>query len=159
MCLIEALPGRARRPGAPSVLADAAAGDQSGRYAHEMLPRASSPWLDTGRCDGCAIVVRVHMVRGALDEDEPAFLRVLADLVDLDGHPVLGAPYSGAKVLVGRAAERDAEHDAAFMHLVDGRKDGQAEPSGVREPADTARRDEPPALGLVQLLHLGLPGR
>src|ERR1035438_2519604 len=92
------------------------------------------------------------MVGGTLDEDEPAFSGVLADVVDLDGHPVLGALYPGAKVLIGRAAERDAEHEAVFIQLVADRKHGRAEPPRVREPADTARRDEWPAIGLAQPL-------
>jgi hypothetical protein len=85
------------------------------------------------------IVVGVQVVRGALDEDEPAFLRLLADLVDLHGHLVLGTFYPGTKVLVGRAAQRDAEHQAALIHPVANREHGQAEPAGVGESADTAR--------------------
>lgn len=56
-------------------------------------------------------------VRGALDEDEPAVWRVRADVVDLHRHFVFGSFYPGAKVLVGRAAQRDAEHQAAFLYL------------------------------------------
>src|SRR6266567_2198896 len=53
-----------------------------------------------------------------LNDDHPAFSRVLADLVDLEAHLVLGALYAGAKVLVGRAVQRGAEHDAALIQLV-----------------------------------------
>jgi hypothetical protein len=97
------------------------------------------------------------MVGGTLDEDAPAFLDVLADVVDLDGHPVLGAPYPGARVLIGRAAERDAEHEAPFIQLVADRKHGQAEPARVCEPGDTARRYESPAIGPAQPLYLRIP--
>jgi len=81
------------------------------------------------------------------------------DVVDLHGHLVLGTFYPGAKVLVGRAAQRDAEHQAAFLYLVADREHGQAGPAGVREPADTAGRNEPSVLGLLQPFHLRIPDR
>ncbi len=136
--------------GRSKAAAQAAAGDMSGRDTYEMLPRAASPWPDAHGRDRCELVFRVHMVRSALDEDEPAFMRALAEVVDLEAHLVFGAPYSGAKVLAGRAVLRGAEHDGAFMQLVVDREHGDAVRAGVRKPTDTPRRNEPQALGLVQ---------
>ncbi len=82
---------------------------------------------------------RIQVVRGTLYEDEPAMLRVRADVVDLHRHLVFSTFYPGAKVLVGRAAQRDAEQQAAFLYLVADREHGQAGPAGVREAAHTAR--------------------
>src|SRR5580658_9520705 len=95
------------------------------------------------------------MVRVALDEDHPSFVAgVLAKVVDLEAHLVLGPLYSGAKVLIGRAVQRGAEHDAALIEPVADRKHGYAASAVVSEPAHAAGADQPQALVLVQQLHL-----
>src|SRR5260221_13384839 len=82
------------------------------------------------------------MVSGTLDEHEPAFLPVAADLVDLEGHLVVGTLYSGAKGLIGRAVQRGPEQDGALIQLIADREHRGAEPAGVGEPTEAARRDE-----------------
>src|SRR5258708_18131652 len=99
------------------------------------------------------------MVSGALDEHEPAFLPVTADLVDLEGHLVVGTFYTGAKGLIERAVQRGPEHDGALIQLIADGDHGGAAPPGVGEPAEAARRDQPHALGLVHSLHLRIPTR
>jgi hypothetical protein len=115
--------------------------------------------LDAGRCSGFAVRAGVGMVRVTLDQDEPPVWTARTDIVDLHGYPVLGAPYPGAKVLVGRAAQRDAEHEAAVINLIADREHGQAELAVVGESANALGGDEPPALGGVQPLYLRIPDR
>ena len=69
------------------------------------------------------------MVRGTLNDDKPAFFRIVSDLVNLEGDPVVSAPYSGAKGLISTAAQRGAYHDAAVKQLVADRK--------YRQPGDS----------------------
>jgi L-cysteate sulfo-lyase len=59
--------------GARLVWTGPAAGDMSGGDTQEMLARAAPRWLAARRPRCCAIAFRVHMVRGTLDEDQPAF--------------------------------------------------------------------------------------
>ena len=75
-------------------------------------------------------------MRVTLDQDKPPVWTARTDIVDLPGYPVLGAPYPGAKVLVGRAAQRDAEHEAAVINLIADREHGQAELAVVGESAN-----------------------
>src|ERR1700744_4086364 len=99
------------------------------------------------------------MVRGTLNDDKPAFFRIVSDLVNLEGDPVVSAPYSGAQGLISTAAQRGAYHDAAVKQLVADRKYRQPVLAGVRDPANTTASDEPQTLGLIHQLHLGLPDR
>jgi len=96
------------------------------------------------------------MVRGALDQDRPAFSPVLRDVVDLEGHPVLSAFYPGAKVLVGGGAERSTEHDVVLIQLVHDRDYRNAHPAGVREPAYPACGDKATAPAPCALIASGV---
>jgi NAD(P)-dependent dehydrogenase (short-subunit alcohol dehydrogenase family) len=107
--------------------------------APKMAARRSGSIVNIGSMAGQIGLAGVQVVRGTLDEDEPAVLRVRADVVDLHRHLVFGTFYPGVKVLVGRAAQRDAEQQAAFLYLVADREHGQAGPAGIREAAHTAR--------------------
>jgi hypothetical protein len=77
------------------------------------------------------------MVGGTLDEDEPAFSASWPTSSISMATPYR-AVYPGAKALIGRAAEPDAEHEAAFIQLVADQDHGQAEPARVFavRPAD-----------------------
>ena len=112
------------------------AGDTGGDNAKEEFPDIAGPWLDARFQDRCAFGFGVHVVRGTLDENAPSFSCGTVDIVDLEGHLVLGALDTGAEILVGRAVLHGAEHDASLVQLVVDRNHRQAEPAGVWEPAE-----------------------
>jgi len=97
------------------------------------------------------------MVRRTLNNDKPSFFRITSDLVDLEGDPVVGAPYSGAKGLISAAPQRGTHHDAAIEQLVADRKYRQPVLAGVRDPADTTASDEPQALRRAALIYASGP--
>ena len=74
------------------------------------------------------------------------------ELVDLERHHVFSARDPGLQVLVQGAVPGGAEHDRPIVPFVVHRQHGRAEPAGVGDAADSARRYQPQALGLVQLL-------
>jgi len=97
------------------------------------------------------------MVQGPLDQDAPPFAGRHAEVVDLEGHLVLGVGYPGAEILVRGAVLDRAEHDRPLVQPVVDREHRRAEPAGERDPADAPGGDQPQALGLVQVLeHRGL---
>src|ERR1035437_2101481 len=140
-------------------LADAPAGDPEGNDAEEEFPLPARPGVDARFQDRGALFFAVHGVRGALDENAPALPCDQVEVVDLEGHLVLGAGYSGPEVLVERAVLCRAEHDGSLVQLVIDRKDCHAGLAGVRDPANAAKRHQPHALGLVQVFQDRFAGR
>ena len=92
----------------------------------------------------------------ALDQHAPAFSRRMVEVVDLEGDPVLGMRDAGPQVLIRGAVLGGPEQDRAVIQLVVDRE-ARSGRTGRRTPAaDTARGDEPQALGLIQFLEHGL---
>ena len=98
-------------------------------------------------------------MQGALDQDAPAFPGRHAEVIDLEGDPVLGVGDPGAEVLVRGAVLDRAKHDGSLVQLVVDREHRRAEPAGIGDPADASGRDQPQALGLVQFLKQPMPLR
>src|SRR6266568_537198 len=130
---------------------DPAAGDAVRDDAQEQFPLAGGPGLDARLRGGLALALALHVVRGPLDQHAPALASRLVDLVDLERHQVVPACDAGLQVLVECAVPGGPEDDRAVVPLVVHRQHGRAEPAGVRDAADAARRDQPQALDLVKL--------
>src|SRR5579864_3777837 len=149
------LPGVAG-PGAPATWPlggiDAAAGDAVRNDPQEQFPLPGGPRLNSGLFGGPTLGLGFHVVRGPLDQHAPALPSGDVDLVDLERDRVVPARDPGLQVLVERAVPGSPEHDRAVVPLVVHRQHGRAEPAGVGDAADSARRYQPQALGLVQLL-------
>jgi hypothetical protein len=132
-------------------LPDAPTGDPRREDTEELFSVSAGPRFDT-RFQGCySFRSGVHVVRGALDQNAPALSSGEVEVVDLKSDLVLGVRYPGAEVFVKRAVLRSAEDDGSLMQLVINWEHRHAGPAGISDPADTARRDQPQALSLVQL--------
>src|SRR5689334_518526 len=130
---------------------DAAAGDAVRNDADEQLPVTGWPGLDA-RPFGRFALVLGHVVSRSLDQHAPALAPGRVDLVDLERHLVVAARDPGLQVLVERAVAGGPEHDGPVVPLIIHRQHGRAEPALVGDAADSARRNQAQALGLVKLL-------
>src|SRR5580704_8123947 len=95
-------------------------------------------------------------MRRAVDKHAPSFPRLRVELVDLERDPVFRMGYSGPEVLVRSTVLRGPEQDGAVVQLVVHGQHGQIPLSREDETTDSARRDQPQALGLIEGLQYGV---
>ena len=71
-----------------------------------MLTHTVRPGHDAGRHRLGSLGLGVQVMGGALHQHAPAFARLLVEVVDLEGDPVLGVLDASPQVLIGRAVLR-----------------------------------------------------
>ena len=128
---------------------DLATGDPGRDNPNEQFPLAAWPGLDARLQGGLAFVLG-HMVRRPLDQHAPALPPGRVDVVDLERDLVVPAGDPGLQVFVERTVRNGAEHDRPVVPFVVHRQYHRAEPAVVSDPADSAPRYQPEALGLVK---------
>jgi hypothetical protein len=130
---------------------DAPTGDPGRDDTKELFSISAGPRFDLRFQGCCPFRSGVHVVRGTLDQDTPAPSRGEVKVVDLKADLVLGVRYPGAEIFLKRAVPRRAENDGSLVQHVINWEHCHAEPAGISDPADAARRDQPQAFSFIQL--------